>query len=80
MFCILIASAHNFCNSFAETVEDLIELLLSECNLDSEWFIENKVFVNPDKFQAILLDKQKSDCIGTELIVCSEENQVVFLS
>ena len=79
-FCILIASAHNFRSSFAETFEDLIELLQSECNLVSEWFIENKMFVTPDKFQAILLDKQKSDYTGTELIVCSEEIQVVFLS
>ena len=28
LFCILILSAHNFCNSFGETVEDLIELLV----------------------------------------------------
>ena len=47
-------------------------MLQSECNVAIEWCIENKMFMNPDKFQAILLDKQKSDY--TKL---TEENQVV---
>ena len=61
----LIASSDNFADysslsSFAATVEDLIEM-----------FIENKMFVNPDKFQAILLDKKKPDGTGTKLTVGS---------
>ena len=72
LFCILIASAHNFADgnrfsSSAGTVEDLIEPLQSECNLAIKWFIENKMFVDPDKLQAILFDKQKSDYTVTEL-------------
>ena len=35
------------------------------------------MFVNPDEFQFILLDKQKSDYTGTKLIVGSKEIQVV---
>ena len=35
------------------------------------------MFVNPDKFQAILLDKQKSDYTGTKVTVGSEGIQVV---
>ena len=35
------------------------------------------MFVNPDKSQAILLDKQKPDYTGTKLTVGSEEIQVV---
>ena len=35
------------------------------------------MFVNCDKFQAILLVKQKSDCAGTKLTVGSEETRVV---
>ena len=35
------------------------------------------MFVNCDKFQAILLVKQKSDCAGTKLTVGSEETKVV---
>ena len=45
----------------------------SECKEDIEWFIENKMFVNSDKSQAILLDKQKSDYAGTKITVGSEE-------
>ena len=71
-FCILISSAHNFADNnslsfFVATVDDLIEMSQSECNLAIEWFIENNMFVNPDKFQDILLDKQKLDYTGVKL-------------
>ena len=36
------------------------------------------MFVNPNKFQAILLDKQKSDYNVTKLTGDSEERQAVF--
>ena len=82
LFCILIASPHNFADDnrliyFAVTVEDVIEPLQSECKVAMEWLIENKLFVNPNKFQAILLDKQKSDYTGTKITVGSEEIHVV---
>ena len=35
------------------------------------------MFVTSDKFQAILLDKQKSDYAGTKITVGTEEIQVV---
>ena len=35
------------------------------------------MFVNPDEFQFILLDKQSSDYTGTKLTVGSKEIQVV---
>ena len=47
-----------------------MELLQSHVAI--EWFIENKFFVNPDKFLTILLDKQKSD-----YTVSFEEIQVI---
>ena len=57
-FCILIASAHNFgddnsLSTFAATVEDLIELLQSECNVAIEWFFEKKMFVKTDSIQSL---------------------------
>ena len=57
-FCILIASAHNFgddnsLSTFAATVEDLIELLQSECNVAIEWFFEKKIFVKTDSIQSL---------------------------
>ena len=36
------------------------------------------MFVNPDKFHAILLNKQKSDYNVNKLTVDSEKNQVIF--
>ena len=36
-----------------------------------------QMFVNSVKFEAILLDKQKSDYTGTKLTVSSEEIQVL---
>ena len=39
-----------------------------------EWLIENKLFVNRNKFQAILLDKQNT---ATKLTAGPEEIQVV---
>ena len=41
-------------------ISDQSEVLHPECNIIIEFFIENKMFVNHDLFQAILLDKQKS--------------------
>ena len=42
-----------------------------------EWFIGSIMFVNLDKFQAILSDKQKSQNTGSKIIVGSEEIEVV---
>ena len=56
-FAISTASAHNFNKFLAATVEDQIQLLQAKCNVAIEWFIENKMPANPDKFEVILLDK-----------------------
>ena len=50
----------------------MIEILQSEGNAAIEWFIKNKMFVNPNKFHIVLLDKQKSNYTGTKLTVGSE--------
>ena len=42
-----------------------------------EWLIENKLFVNRNKFQASLLGKQNTDYTATKLTAGSEEIQVV---
>ena len=40
-----------------------------------DWFEKNKMIVNPDKFQAIILDKQKSDHkINVLLLIMSKLN------
>ena len=57
-------SLQNFADentSFAETILDLIDILQSGSKIVIDWFKNNKMIINPDKFQAILLDKRKSD-------------------
>ena len=40
---------------------ELIRILKSESAVVIDWFKINKMVVNPDKFQAIILDKRKRD-------------------
>ena len=61
---ILVASAHNFADdntlsSFAKTIENLISLLESEREITINWSKNNRMIVNPGKFQAIIFDKHK---------------------
>ena len=42
-------------------VSELIKILESESEVVIDWFKINKMVVNPDKFQAIILDKRKRD-------------------
>ena len=44
---------------FEETIQSLITLLENESNTATEWFQNNKMMVNPGKFQAIIIDKKK---------------------
>ena len=48
---------------------DLINKLESDSNIAIEWFKMNKMIVNPDKFQAIVLNKKRSDLTNTNLQV-----------
>ena len=61
---ILLATAHNFADDntlayFSTTIQELIASLESECEVALNWFNENKMIVNPGKFQAIIIDKRK---------------------
>ena len=64
-FVILIASARNYADdntltSFGKTDEDFLKKLEHECELALTWFKNNKMMVNSNKFQAILLNKSRS--------------------
>ena len=65
LYAIEIANAHNFADdntltAFANSIQNLIHLLKSESSVAIKWFKENKMIVNPGKFQAIILDKKKT--------------------
>ena len=47
--------------AFATTVLRLIKILESESEVALDWCMKNKMVVNLDKFQEIILDKWKSD-------------------
>ena len=64
-FFYVIETAHNFANentltAFANNIQNLINLLESECSVAIKWFKDNKMIVNPGKFQAIILNKMKN--------------------
>ena len=61
-----IANAHNFADdntltAFANNIQNLIHLLGSKSRVAMKWFKDNKMTVNPGKFQAIILDKKKTN-------------------
>ena len=65
-YVIEIANAHNFADgntltAFGNSIQNLIFLLESEGSVVIKWFRDNKMIVNPGKFQAIILDKKKNN-------------------
>ena len=77
-FFIPKASVHNFADdntvrSFAKTVRELITILQSECETAINWLHNNKMIVNPDKFQVIFLDKRRSDNTNIEVEIGNEK-------
>ena len=52
---------NNSLSAAAKTVTELKNTLQSESEVIINWFKNNKMIVNPEKFQAIILDKQKHD-------------------
>ena len=79
---ILIASFHNFTDdnslsNIAKTIDSLKQTFKSECKVNIKWFHENKMIVNLDKFQAIFLDKRRSNNTKVKFIIGLEQIQAV---
>ena len=55
-----LADDNSLCAA-AQTVTELKNTLQSESEVIINWFKNNKRIVNPEKYQAIILDKQKHD-------------------
>ena len=73
------ASMHNFADdntlsAWGETVSKLIDTLESESNIAIDWFTKNEMIINPDKFQAIILDKKKLNLTNIPFTV---DNQTI---
>ena len=65
----------NTLSAFAETILELIDVLQSGSEIVIDWFKNNKMIVNPDEFQAILLDK--SDHTNQRIVVNNQNITVV---
>ena len=71
---------HNFADdntlsAWGETLFKLIGTLESESNIAVDWFTKNEtIIINPDKFQAIILDKKKSNLTKIRLSI---DNQTI---
>ena len=46
----------NTISAFANTINELINILQSESEIAISWFQDNEMIVNPDKFQAIIIN------------------------
>ena len=76
-FFIECSSIHNFADDntlSARANTDLINTLEPDSNVAIEWFKMNKMMVNPNKFQAVVLKKKCSDLTNTNFQV---DNQVI---
>ena len=61
---------HNFTDDntlpvWLNTISDLVNKLESDSNFAIEWFKMNKMIVNRDKFQVVVLNKKRSDLTNT---------------
>ena len=77
-FFIPKASVYNFADDntlaiFASTLKELLQILEPECEITINWLHNNKMIVNPDKFQVILLDKRGFDNTNTEVNIGNEK-------
>ena len=69
---------HNFADDntitcTSESLEDLVRSLEIESNKATEWFKSNNMIVNPEKFQAIIIDRKGQSNNPTKLIIDGKE-------
>ena len=81
-FFISIASVHSFADdntlsAFAENVSKLINILQSESEVRTDWFKENQMIVNPDKFQVIIIDKKEGDHTNENVVIDNKQIKTV---
>ena len=76
------ATVHNFADdnilsSFAKTFAKLKEILESGSECAIEWFTRNGMFVNPDKFKALVIDKKRANYTNEKIEISNEDIQIV---
>ena len=79
-----LASLNNFVDdktfsAFATTASRLTEVLESESEVVIDWFKKNKMTVNPNTFQTVILDKRKSDHTNESITIDNQQIKVCHL-
>ena len=74
----------NTISTFANTIKELIETLQSESEIAIKWFNDNEMIVNPDKFQAIIIDRNNKGDLNHHILKFNDyeitsSNSVVLL-
>ena len=69
---------HNTLSIFAKTIDNLISILESECEIAINWFKENHMIANAGKFQVIIFDKQKRN--HTKQIIKNYQKEIKAVS
>ena len=81
-FCIKKASIFNFADdntlsTFSESISNLKDILKSEAEENISWLKNNKMIVNSDKFQFIVLDKAKNDHTNEIIKIDNQELKAI---
>lgn len=58
---IVVPIDDNTLSTFSKTIEGLLHILPLESAKAIKWFRENKIIINVEKFQVLLIDKKKQD-------------------
>ena len=66
----------NALSAWWEMISTLIDPLESESIIVINWYVKNEMIINPDKFQAILIDGKKSSLTEISLTI---DNQTIKL-
>ena len=79
---VTLASLYNFADdntlsAFPTIGSELIAMLEPESEVVLDWSKKYKMVVNSDKFQAVILDKRKSDHTNERMTVYNQQIKVV---
>ena len=79
---VTLASLYNFADdntlsAFATIGSELIAMLEPESEVVLDWSKKYEMVVNSDKFQAVILDKRKSDHTNERMTVYNQQIKVV---
>ena len=52
---------------FSKTLPDLVKILEEESNVSLDWLKSNEMIANPEKFNALIVKKDRSDTNGVPI-------------